>query len=768
MPATSRAAVAARAEQIWRDRPRSEPVLLLRAAPKWEGNDVVPTSLGPVRVVPAVSGLAVRAALVDRAGDERLVVLTPLREEELGAGLLAHAVRQRVWSLDPWDTVRALFGVTARGLDSSLVRDGELLAQALVSQTPAGGWPRQATGVLTRDTAYEALVGRLLLLEPRALDLAGLLDWAIGSTYGLGLRDVEPRLRTLLVRWLAERTGPGSSPLLVLCEQGHGSDALAVPLALAALSRSSHPEAARATGRLEQRLLGAPVAPSDLDAWERAARGWVERATAAGRITWRAHLARADELLEEAGAADAAARSDLLPSGFRARLDAAGQALQGAVSRRGRLRPQPVEQALQELERHHLAEHAPSTTSVRDATRLVRWLATHPTPGSTLNDSLLWQVGEGGWVDRARQTVWNGVSEPSLASGLTVVLAAAAQQRLAIDRAAATQLSVAVAADQRPGSLVPVEDAMTRTLLPLAGQRPVLVALLDGMSAAVAAELADDLARHGWSEVVPDQTGTRQGLLAGIPTVTEVSRTSLLCGRLTRGGQQQERDGVAAVTEGRGAVLHAADLAGAAGAELPRDVRDTVLDVQRSVVVAVLNAVDDALDGGDPARTRWTVDAVRHLRPLLEQAAAVDRIVVMVSDHGHVVDRPDEGPGAQQGWWRSPLAARHGRARSRGRGAAGRAAGAARRRAGGRRRRRDAAVPAAPGGLPRRGGAGRAGDPADRRRAAGLVGARRVPGGSPAGPGLVGPALAPPHAYDAAGWCCRNAVRARRGDARGV
>jgi hypothetical protein len=144
-------------------------------------------------------------------------------------------------------------------------------------------------------------------------------------------------------------------------------------------------------------------------------------------------------------------------------------------------------------------------------------------------------------------------------------------------------------------------------------------------------------------EIVPTDTEERAGLLAGLPTVTEVSRTSLLAGRLSRGGQREERDGVAALTGGRGAVFHAGTLAGAAGALLPPEVGEAVTDLSRPLVACVLNAVDDALDGGDPARTRWTVDAVRHLRPLLEQASSVGRAVVLTSDHGHVVDRPDDG-----------------------------------------------------------------------------------------------------------------------------
>lgn len=68
--------------------------------------------------------------------------------------------------------------------------------------------------------------------------------------------------------------------------------------------------------------------------------------------------------------------------------------------------------------------------------------------------------------------------------------------------------------------------------------------------------------------------GPRAGVLAALPTVTEVSRASLFAGQVTTGGQDDER---AALTPGFGQqarVLHKADLrAGAgAGASLTREV----------------------------------------------------------------------------------------------------------------------------------------------------------------------------------------------------
>ncbi len=56
-------------------------------------------------------------------------------------------------------------------------------------------------------------------------------------------------------------------------------------------------------------------------------------------------------------------------------------------------------------------------------------------------------------------------------------------------------------------------------------------------------------------------------------------------------------------------------------------------------MTCVLNTIDDALDRSDPGGTDWTDSAVRHLRPLLDQARRAGRVVIMTADHGHVIER---------------------------------------------------------------------------------------------------------------------------------
>ena len=79
----------------------------------------------------------------------------------------------------------------------------------------------------------------------------------------------------------------------------------------------------------------------------------------------------------------------------------------------------------------------------------------------------------------------------------------------------------------------------------------MLLLVLDGMSAGVGTEvIASVLARtgDGWAEALLPGQSRRAAALAVLPTLTEVSRASLLCGELRAGGQDVELRGYEALT----------------------------------------------------------------------------------------------------------------------------------------------------------------------------------------------------------------------------
>ena len=425
--------------------------------------------------------------------------------------------------------------------------------------------------------------------------------------------------------------------------------------------------------------------------------------------------------------------SAFLPSAFRARLHAVAAALGPAPDAAA---PARAAAALAALREHRLARLDPDRCAAAEmAVRLHRWLAAPSAPAGSVAAAVAEQVAEGGWVDRALTAVWAGerVDDPVVAAAYRTVFDAARPRRDDEDAAFAALLPdwVAHASAQVPGAALLVEQVLEEVAVPLLalGAAP-LVVVVDGMGAAVAAELGEQLAERAWVEV-SRETGRRSAAVATVPSVTRASRASLLTGRACVGDQACERDGFTAFwrRHRRPALLvHKADIAGPAGRRLAEPVAEALAD-ERTVVGVVLNTVDDALDHGrEGERTGWRLDDITYLPDLLDAARSYARPVVLVADHGHVLDRggPD-GPvaadGVESARWRT------GEPRD-GEIALRRTAGAA-----GRRPRRRAVAGGDPlhpasGGLPRRrvpGGDGRAG-------------ARHHPDSRVAAPGMGGPA----------------------------
>jgi len=202
------------------------------------------------------------------------------------------------------------------------------------------------------------------------------------------------------------------------------------------------------------------------------------------------------------------------------------------------------------------------------------------------------------------------------------------------------------AAGSQVDDLVPVERVLEQFVAPLAAEGPVLVIIVDGMSVAVCRELLADLTRHEWISISePGRTFNRPAVTA-IPSVTEFSRTSLLTGKLQPGGAAEEAAGfvahpalLASCRAGYPPVLfHKPSLQESEDAVLAAEVRKEIASSYRKVVGVVINAVDDHLLKGGQIDVRWSRDEIKVLPALLHEARMARRLVVLLSDHGHVLD----------------------------------------------------------------------------------------------------------------------------------
>jgi hypothetical protein len=650
-----------RARGSHRSNPRNR-VLLLRAAPQWRGDaEFTVDDNGkhiPVTVAPCATVLSVLAAISgDREDDCYLVVLTPCDTHDVGESVLARAMQPEIKPINRWDLVRDTFG--AHHLDPVLLKsENRWIAEALLDAQPAGGWRRLTGTVLTSATALNRLAATRLCIEEAddsPVDAAALLQWTTDAPAVASFLQLRDEERDGIVRWLKETARPVADVVFGMTETGKITDAVPFGLVVAALSEPTEGRGDSADGavvarvRAEERYLAGKALDAEaLRAFGEAAESLVTRWMDNGHAPQAVALCeRANVILGElSGSEDVkrvlASRSRVLEAGLDARFAVLAEAISRALSQPTVERLAPAEEALRTAAKHGRARDRDAELRAADAAlRLARWLATPEEPPATLADAAIRMLRSWGWADRALGEIEHADTSrvPRLGEVYAKLWAQVRMRRAALDEVFARKL----ASWTQSGSttdLVCVENLLERVARPVAAKRLPVIVVLDGMSVAVATELADELTARGiWLEA-GRQPGGREPVLATVPSVTSISRASLLTGALWSGGQAEERAGFAHFWgRHKTALFHKGDLAPDPGKPIADQVRDAILDVD-TVVGVVLNTIDDTLDRGKPGGSaHWTVGTVTYLGAVLDEARRAGRPVILTADHGHVLQR---------------------------------------------------------------------------------------------------------------------------------
>lgn len=615
-------------------------LLLVAADPRWDGPDLVDSALGPVRVVAGPSPLAVRIAMVDHP-DEFLAVLTPLSAAELGEEVLARAWKGRPVRPSPWDAVASLFRV--QQIDPSL-RKYRWMLDLLVQLAPSTGYPQPMSQVLDRQTAWRTLYLYGLGIASGPNSTTDLLRWAQANEAANALTRLAADTRQTIAAQLAIDVGPAAEPIIELVASGTARDAVAIGLTLDALWPGPDP-AVRV--RLEERHLHrTPMTDGAAADWAAAAREILLSTTVDDHA---ATLQRAESILDDVdpeGTADSA----ILESGLARRLDHYGRALAAAIDADTEAALDEARATLRHACAHELADaHRARLLAAEAAFRLARrqHQGVDVADAGDLTTLTREYLTDGGWVDACRQRLAEGETIPSLASAYETLLSAVDEKRRARDRVyaravAAEAVNPTAAASLDSARPLRIEQVLDTIVTRVAEQHPVLVLVVDGLSHAAAVPMVDDLTAAGWRVHGPAGRDV-PGVIAALPTVTICSRASLLSGRLVSGSQDVERDGfeghagLAEASDGqRPRLFHKSDLRVSEG-EVAPDVLTAISDARQRVVGVVVNGVDDFLGAGGQVRLADGLDGVPLLRQVLGAALEADRVVVITSDHGHIV-----------------------------------------------------------------------------------------------------------------------------------
>ena len=337
------------------------------------------------RIAWCESVLEIREALADieDAPDARLLLITNLEDNLLGADVVARFPRGRLMAASRWDALRAAF--SARDLDPRL-RGQDWLSDLLLERPPAAGYPPVPGGVLDLDTAWRFCLEHAVGLADARADVGALLAWTAGEGNLDRFQALPQASREKILEKVASEGGAAAALVARAVSAGHGADALAIGLVCGVIFATAGPSDSLrdAAVRLEPAFGGSRVDP---DAGKLLA-------DAAGRVIARLdgpsaerHQARAFVWLETVRATEHAALSRALTAGLEARIVAAAEAIVQAAEAGGAHGLVNAARLVRlTLDHERAGDHRARLDRLQMAARLCRWLCgrRRPVPGSAV------------------------------------------------------------------------------------------------------------------------------------------------------------------------------------------------------------------------------------------------------------------------------------------------------------------------------------------------------------------------------------------------
>lgn len=625
----------------------------LHVTSPWQGPKEVEFGFGKAQVVHADTVFQVREALLsaERAKD-RIILLTKLQQGDLGHDVVARLARSRLFPIDHWASLCSLF--KAKELDRSICDSS--IAQALLDYAPPDGYPPVSAGVLDAGTVWRAICRHVFDMGEREPDLVTLMLWATTKSGSSRYSNASEELRDSLRHRLVVNLGDAADSILRFIENGASPDALALGIVCQVVfGESEDTTLDAAAARIEQyhnnkpipkavgRILGRVAADSvaDLDRKD-------------DPRPAQQHLQRADELLRQFRCDEFAYRNRLTLLGYEQRLSRFGEEIVAATNAYSQEAVQRCEKLQREIADHRLARlgrRAEQVARTEMALRLVRWLS-QPLPTAPgfpeLANAYLKELS---FVDWARESVCRGEEVAGLTRAYQRLDQAVLARREEFNRAFAQALADWTAVGSKFTGICGVEDVLGQVVAKIAeANNNVLLVVLDGMSWAVCHELLSDIRQDHWFEATLDSSSlTPAPVIATVPSITGYSRASLLSGQLTKGDAAVEKRNFEANPALRQCcdrrypplLFHKREVTEGARGVVGEELTRAILSPNNRVVGVVINAIDDRLSSAQQIRDDWSINRISPLGPLLKLARDSGRVVVLVSDHGHVWHRPD-------------------------------------------------------------------------------------------------------------------------------
>jgi hypothetical protein len=608
---------------------------------------------GKASVVRADTVFQVREELLSaERQNRRIILLTKLQQGDLGHDVVARLARSRLFPVDHWASLCALF--RAKELDRSICDPA--IAQALLENAPADGYPPVSAGILDAGTVWRAVSRHVFEMVESEPDLVALLLWATSKSGSARYLKAGDELKASLSQRLTGRLGEVADSVLRFIESGAGADALALAVVCQVVfGEGQDAPLDAAAARMEQYHGNKPVSKGLGRALARAAQDAIADLDRRDdpRIAQH-HLQRADELLRQFRCEDHAYRSRLTLLGYEQRLARLGEQIVSAIASPGEAATRRCEELQQEIADHRLARlgrRQEQVARTEMALRLVRWLS-EPIPSSpALADLASAYLKELAFVDWARESICRGEDVADLSKAYRQLDQVVVKRREEFSQAFAKTLADWTSVGSKFAGITGVEDVLPQIVAKVAeADNRVLLIVLDGMSWAVCHELLDDIRREHWFEATLDESSLPPlPVIATIPSVTNFSRASLLSGRLTSGDQAVEKrnfedhPALKATCDKRfpPVLFHKKEVSEGMRGVVGEDLSKAIVSEKNRIIGVVINAIDDFLSKGEQMPMLWSISRISYLGSLLKLARDSGRVVVLASDHGHVWHRPD-------------------------------------------------------------------------------------------------------------------------------
>ncbi len=619
----------------------------LQVQERWVGPSTFNLNGDQQIIVQSDSELAIREALT-KTPPGRLVLLTSVPDSDLCEDVLARLAKRRLFQISSKEILKELF--KAKDIDPRL-SGVRWMAEALAEAQPSEGYPPVPGGRLDIETAWEMLLRHSLGFRSGKPDLLDLIHWARRPESKAKLEGLTSEAVVAIQEWLRRCAGHPAGLVLGALRVSPPAAIPALALACQVVFRPNPgPELIAAGARLEPLFGGEHPSAKDGHALGEVSLKWLVRELEEpASMALRSDLDAFDQLLRQLRIESWAHLSDASQAGLEQRLGLLGDALLAFAHEPNGERLRAAETTFAAVRQHFLANREPDRVQRAEmAIRLCRWCLRGPTPVPSDFAGLASDYyQEGCFVDWARRHLFHGDSHPQLTRAYREILAPVDTLREQQNQRFGSAL---VEWTRRGGEgLFTVEDLIPQVVAPLAKRHRVLLIVLDGLSLAIHQELASAFSGKGFHEVVPAKLERPHFAIAGLPTITEWSRRLLLVGReqaLATGGEEVGFRNHPALSEHntpatQPVLFLKASLAEQDGIGLSQVVRGTILE-KRPVVGVVVNAVDDHLLKGDQLNMGWSIERIPLLQQLLSAATDGDRVVVVTSDHGHVIEHNSE------------------------------------------------------------------------------------------------------------------------------